>query len=121
MHSDLQGYDEDSHDDLHSESDIDSDEDEELDLQIADIMKDSDDLFQESGSRGRPANLDMNGLDWSSQGSDLEVPTFTKAVGCSRIMPESTSALDFFLLFVDNRVMNNATWQEKQTGMSFRL
>ena len=105
--SDLEGIDEDSDDDLHFESDHESDDEEELDLRTADIIEDSDDRSQETENRGRPGNLDMNGLDWSSQGSDYEVPAFTKAVGCSRVMPEGSTALDFFLLFVDNRMMNN--------------
>ena len=107
VNSDIEGFDEDRDDDLHFESDNESDDDEELDLRTVDIIEDSDDLSRETESRGTPGNLDMNGLDWSSQSSDLEVPTFTKAVGCSRVMPEGTSALDFFLLFVDNRMMNN--------------
>ena len=81
--SDLEGIDEDSDDDLHFESDHESDDEEELDLRTADIIEDSDDRSQETENRGRPGNLDMNGLDWSSQGSDYEVPAFTKAVGCS--------------------------------------
>ena len=107
VNSDLEECDEDSDNDLHFESDNVSDDNEELDLRTADINEDSDDLTEETDSGGRPGNLDLNGLDCSSQGSDLEVPTFTKAVGCSRVMTEGTSTLDFFLLFVDNRIMNN--------------
>ena len=72
-----------------------------------DFVEDSDDLPQASGSRGRPGNVNVEGLDWSNEGSDLQVPLFSKAVGSSRVMPEEASALDFFLLFVDNRMMNN--------------
>ena len=80
MDSDLEGYeDEEDSDDLHFEPDtLDDDEDEELDLRTVDIIEDSEDPTEASGSRGRPGNVSVKGLDWSSQGSDLEVHCLAK-------------------------------------------
>lgn len=55
MNSDLEGYDENSDDDLHFESDNESDDNKEFDLWTADIIEDSDDLTEETESIGRPA------------------------------------------------------------------
>ena len=109
LDSDLKGYeDEEDSDDLHFEPDtLDNDEDEDLDLRTVDIIDDSEDTTEASGNRGRPGNVSVEGLDWSSQGSDLEVPLFSRAVGPLRVMTEEASALDFFLLFVDNQMLNN--------------
>ena len=44
---------------------------------MVDIIEDSEDPNQASRSRGRPGNVNVGGLDWSNQGSDLEVPLFS--------------------------------------------
>ena len=56
---------------------------------------------------GRPSNVSVDGLQWSTEDSDMEVPSFRQSVGPSRVLPEEASAVDFFLLFVDNRILNN--------------
>ena len=48
-------------------------EDKEINLWTVDIIEDSEDLPQASGRIERPDNVNVDGLDWSSQGSDLEV------------------------------------------------
>ena len=62
-------------DDLHFEPEtfLDNDGDKEINLWTVDIIKDSEDLPQASGRIERPDNVNVDGLDWSSQGSDLEV------------------------------------------------
>lgn len=66
VNSDLEGYDddEDNDDNLHFEPDtFEDDEDEKLDLRTVDIIEDSEDPNQASGSRGRPGNVNVDGLD----------------------------------------------------------
>lgn len=109
MNSDVEGLDEEDSDILEDLPAAVPDDDgaEEINLRTVDIDESSDDLPEANKSVGRPNNVTMEGFDWSSEGSDLEVPPFSKEVGSTRVMPEEASAVDFFSLFVDNRILNN--------------
>lgn len=80
--------------------------DERIQLRTINIVEE-DENTQASGTSGRPSNVSVDGLEWSSEGSNIEVPTFRQPVGPSRVLPEEASAVDFFLLLVDNRILNN--------------
>lgn len=58
-------------------------------------------------ARGRPRNVSVDRYTWSSERSDKEVPSFTKAVGLTTTLQREALAVDFFLLFMYNRVLQN--------------
>ena len=62
--------------------------------------------------------LSVDGLQWSNENSDMEVPTFQQSVGPSRVLPEEAAAVHFFLLFADNRTLNNIVKETNRFGSS---
>ena len=56
--------------------------------------------------RGRPAKTVFDGLEWVNEKVDIEIPTFMQHVGPTKVMPKESTELDFFLIFIDNRILN---------------
>ncbi|CAH3043834.1 unnamed protein product [Porites lobata] len=99
VNSDIRGLDEDfdEKNDLLPEVAVSEDEDDEdVDLAALDI---------EESSRGRPSNVSLNDFEWSSVRSDIDIPSFSQAVGPANVMPREYLTVDFFQLFVDNRML----------------
>ena len=78
-------------------------DDEDINLIALDIVENG---VQEN-SRGRPSNASLNDFGWSSERSDVDIPGFSQAVGPTNIMPRELSAVDFFQLFISNRMLGN--------------
>ena len=107
VNSDIGGLDEEDFDeenDLLPEVAVSEDEDDEdVDLAALDIKENGD----QDSSRGRPSNVSLNDFEWSSVRSDIDIPSFSQAVGPANVMPRESLAVDFFQLFVDNRMLGN--------------
>ena len=106
VNSDIRGLDEDFHEenDLLPEVAVSEDEDDEdVDLAALDIEENRD----QDSSRGRPSNVSLNDFEWSSVRSDIDIPSFSQAVGPANVMPTESLAVHFFQLFVDNRMLGN--------------
>ena len=106
VNSDIEGLD----DDFDEENDLlpevavsENEGDENVHLAALDIEENGD---QDSG-RGRPSNVSLNDFEWSSVRSDIDIPSFSQAVGPANVMPRESLAVDFFQLFVDNRMLGN--------------
>ena len=56
--------------------------------------------------RGRPVNIAFDELDWVDERVDIEIPNFSQHVGPTKVMPKESTELDFFLLIIDNRILN---------------
>ena len=56
--------------------------------------------------RGRPAETVFDGLDRVNEKVDIEIPNFMQHVGPTKVMPKESTELDFFLLFIDNRILS---------------
>ena len=106
MNSDIEGLDEDfdEENDLLPEVAIsEHEDDEDVNLAALDIEENGD----QDSSRGRPSNVSVNDFEWSSSRSDIDIPGFSQAVGPANFMPRESLAVDFFQLFVDNRMLGN--------------
>ena len=100
----LDGEDFDEENDMLPEVAISEDEDDEdVNLAALDIEENSD----QDISRGRPSNVSVNDFEWSSASTDIDIPGFSQAVGPANVMPRESLAVDFFQLFVDNRMLGN--------------
>ena len=77
--------------------------DEDVNLAALDIEENSD----QDISRGRPSNVSLNDFEWSRTRTDIDIPSFSQAVGPANVMPSESLAVDFFQLFVDNRMLGN--------------
>ena len=75
-------------------------DDKNVDLATLNI-KDSD----QDSSRGRTSNVSLNDFEWSSTRTDIDIPGFSQAVGPANVMARKSLAVDFFQLFVDNRML----------------
>ena len=49
----------------------------------------------------------MEEFSWSDNRADIDIPEFSQAVGPMTILPVAALALDFFLLFMSNRILQN--------------
>jgi len=103
VNSDIEGLDE---DDFDKENDMlpevaasDDKDDEDVNLTALDIEENDD------RGRGRPSNVSLHDFEWSSERSEVEILSFSQAVGPTNVMPRESSAVDFFQLFVDNRIL----------------
>ena len=106
VNSDIRGLDEDfdEENDLLPEVAVSEDEDDEdVDLATLDIEENRD----QDSSSGRPSNVSLNDFEWSSVISDVDIPSFSQAVGPANVMPRESLTVDFFQLFVDNRTLGN--------------
>ena len=106
VNSDIGGLDEDfdEENDLLPEVAVSEDEDDEdVHLAALDIEENGD----QDSSRGRPSNVSLNDFEWSSVRSDIDIPSFSQAVGPANVMPTESLAVDVFQLFVDNRMLGN--------------
>jgi len=96
VNSDIEGLDE---DDFDKENDMlpevaasDDEDDEDVNLAALDIEENDD------RGRGRPSNVSLHDFEWSSERSEVEIPSFSQAVGPTNVMPRESSAVDFFQL-----------------------
>ena len=107
VNSDIEGLDEDSLDE----------QDDEFAMQAANIdivFVDKDDInvnlaavdIIENTGRGRPSNVSVDDFQWSCERGNVDIPSFSQVVGPTQVMPNS-AAVDFFQLFVDNRILGN--------------
>jgi len=103
VNSDIEGFNE---DDFDEENDMlpevaasDDEDDQDVNLAALDIEENDD------RGRGRPSNVSLHDFEWSSEQSEVEIPSFSQAVGPTNVMPRESSAVDFFQLFVDNRIL----------------
>ena len=99
LNSDIEGLNEENN--LLPEVAVSEDEDDKnVDLATLNI-KDSD----QDSSRGRTSNVSLNDFEWSSTRTDIDIPGFLQAVGPANVMARKSLAVDFFQLFVDNRML----------------
>ena len=56
---------------------------------------------------GRPTNVTVEEFSWSDNRTEIDIPGFSQAVGPTTILPVGALALDFFLLFMSNRILQN--------------
>ena len=107
VNSDIEGTDGEDFDeenDMLPEVAISEDEDDEdVNLAALDIEENSD----QDISRGRPSNVSLKEFEWSSTINHIDIPGFSQAVGPANVMPRESSAVDFFQLFVENRMLGN--------------
>ena len=105
VNSDIEGLDEE-----------DFDEENYLLPEVADFLEEDDinlaavDIVEngvQENNRGRPSNVSLNDCEWSSERSDVDIPGFSQAVGPTNIMPRESSGVDFFQLFISNRMLGN--------------
>jgi len=98
VNSDIEGFDE---DDFDEENDMlpEVAASDDVNLAALDIEENDD------RGRGRPSNVSLHDFEWSSEQSEVEIPSFSQAVGPTNVMPRESSAVDFFQLFVDNRIL----------------
>ena len=112
VNSDIDGLDEDSLDE----------QDDEFAMQAANIdivFVDEDDIdvnlaavdIIENTGRGRPSNVSVDDFQWSCERGNVDIPSFSQAVGPTQVMPDNSAAVDFFQLFVDNRILGNIVRQ----------
>jgi len=76
-----------------------NEDDEDVNLTALDIEENDD------RGRGRPSNASLHDFEWSSEWSDVEIPSFFQAVGPTNVIPRETSAVHFFKLFVDYHIL----------------
>ena len=58
-------------------------------------------------AKGRPSNITVEEFSWSDNRAEIDIPGFLQAVGPMTILPVGALALDFFLLFMSNRILQN--------------
>ena len=56
----------------------------------------------------------MEEFRWSDDMSEIDIPGFSKTVGPTTILPSGALALDFFLLFMSNRILQNILRETNQ-------
>ena len=106
--------------------DIPDKEEEEIDLRTVQIEETDD--FEEEVARWSPSNVSVEEFSWSDDRSEIDIPGFSKAVGPNTILQVGALALDFFLLLMSNRILQNIlretnryasqTWQSKNKDPS---
>ena len=108
VNSDIEGLDEDSLDEQDDEfatqaANIDivfvDEDDSDVNLAAVDII--------ENTGTGRPSNVSVDDFQWSCERGNVDIPSFSQAVGPTQVMPDNSAAVYFFQLFVDNRILGN--------------
>ena len=82
-------------------------EEEEEEINLRTVQIEETDDSEEEVAKGRPSNVTVEELSWSDNRTEIDVPGFSQAVGPTMILPVGTLALDFFLLFMSNRILQN--------------
>ena len=108
LNSDIEGFeDEESDDDqgnFFPDHDMETDDnEEEVTLAAVDIRESP--AAEASAARGRPRSKCVNEYEWSSEASDVDIPGFTQPIGQVNPLPTGSLAVDFFQLFIDNRIL----------------
>ena len=108
LNSDIEGFEGDDSDDDQSnffpDPDRESDDNEE-DVTLAAVHIQESPTAEASAARGRPRNTCVNEYEWSSEASDVDIPGFTQPIGEVNPLPRCSLAVDFFKLFIDNRIL----------------
>lgn len=102
VNSDIEGLDEDDFDKenyMLPEVAASDEDDENVNLAALNIEENDD------RGRGRPSNVSLHDFEWSSERSEVEIPSFSQAVGPTNVIPRESSVVDFFQLFVDNHIL----------------
>ncbi|XP_069810478.1 piggyBac transposable element-derived protein 5 [Dendropsophus ebraccatus] len=73
----------------------------------------------DAGGQRRPED-DREEDGWSSTLQQVATPSFTETTGPTRIMPSSSSAIDFFQLFVPDNVIKNMVTQTNMYAKKFQ-
>ena len=60
-----------------------------------------------SSNHGRSANVSLANKEWEQNDTGIPIPNFSQKEGPTKILPVNSTELDFFLLLVDNRILNN--------------
>ena len=60
-----------------------------------------------SSNHGRPANVSLANKEWEQNDTGIPIPNFSQKEGPTKILPVNSTEHDFFLLLVDNRILNN--------------
>ena len=80
-------------------------EEEEINLRTVQIEETDD--SEEEVAKGRPSNVTVEEFSWSDNRTEIDIPGFSQAVGPTTILPVGALALDFFVLFMSNRILQN--------------
>jgi len=94
VNSDIEGLNEDDFDEENMLPEVaasDDEDDEDVNLAALDIE-------ENDRGRGRPSNVSLHDFEWSSERSEVEIPSFSQAVGPTNVMPRESSAVDLFQL-----------------------
>jgi len=94
VNSDIEGLNEDDFDKENMLPEVaasDDEDDEDVNLAALDIE-------ENDRGRGRPSNVSLHDFEWSSERSEVEIPSFSQALGPTNVMPRESSAVDFFHL-----------------------
>lgn len=109
--SDIEGFESESDDDLEPEIiPLEDLIDDEIDLRnVAMEDEEADDTENgETSTAGRPSNYSFEDLEWTDEPEDVPViPEFRENVGPAVACSAEMSPLDYFLLFVDNRMLTS--------------
>lgn len=109
--SDIEGFESESDDDLEPEIIPPEDLiDDEIDLRnVAMEDEEADDTENgETSTAGRPSNYSFEDLEWTDEPEDVPaIPEFRENVGPAVACSAEMSPLDYFLLFVDNRMLTS--------------
>ena len=119
VNSDIEGVDEDSLDEQDDEFatqaaniDIVFVDEDDIDVNLAAV-----DIIENTG-RGRPSNVSVDDFQWSCERGNVDIPSFFQAVGPTQVMPDNSAAVDFFQLFVDNRILGNIVRQTNRQSLA---
>ena len=82
-------------------------EEEEEEINLRTVQIEETDDSEEELAKGRPSNVTVEEFSWNNNSTEIDIPGFSRAVGPTTILPVGILALDFFLLFMSNRILQN--------------
>ena len=82
-------------------------EEEEEEINLRTVQIEETDNSEEELAKGRPSNVTVEEFSWNDNRTGIDIPRFSQAVGPTTISPVGALALDFFLLFLSNRILQN--------------
>ena len=82
-------------------------EEEEEEINLRTVQIEETDDSEEELAKGRPSNVTVEEFGWNDNRTKIDIPGFSHAVGPTTILPVGIMALDFFLLFMSNRILQN--------------
>lgn len=94
-------------------------EEEEEEINLWTVQIEETDDSKEEVAKERPSNVTVEEFSWSDNRAEIDIPGFLQAVGPMTILPVGALALDFFLLFMSSRILQNilreTNWYASQT------